>query len=37
MYFDDFYSVEKQQFVEEYLADKWGLNVLPTNQNNKIA
>jgi hypothetical protein len=37
MYFDDFYSVEKQQFVEEYLEKKWGLNVLPTNQKNKIA
>jgi hypothetical protein len=29
MYFDEFYSLEKQQYVEGYLAKKWGLNVLP--------
>lgn len=31
MYFDDFYSLEKQQYVEGYLAKNWGLNVLPAN------
>ena len=31
MHFDEFYSLEKQQYVEGYLAKKWGLNVLPAN------
>lgn len=31
MHFDDFYSLDKHQYVEGYLAKKWGLNVLPNN------